>query len=479
MTVQQDLPISRLQPLLDEDTTIELAARLRGELLRPEHPEYDQARRIWNGMIDRRPALIARCTGVADVIEAVNFARRHDLLVSVRGGAHNVAGLAVCDGGLVIDLSALKGIHVDPKADTVRAQAGVVWGELDRETQLFCLATPGGFVSTTGIAGLTLGGGFGWLSRKYGLTVDNLLSIDLVTADGRFLTASEEENPDLFWGVRGGGGNFGVATSFHYRLHPVGPTVLAGLVLYPMQQAAEVLRFYREFSAAAPDDLGTMALLRHAPPAPFLPVEIHGKPVVGIAVCYAGSLTKGEDLVRPLKEFAPGGEPPLADTIDPRSYTVHQALFDAGLPHGNQYYWKSEYLPGISDKAIETILEHTQQISSPLTNVLLFQLGGAVSRVGEGETAAGNRAASYVLNIASAWTDPGESEYHIEWTRDFWWAMHPFGTGGVYVNFLSQDEGQERVRAAYGPNHALLVELKNKYDPTNLFRMNQNIRPTA
>jgi FAD/FMN-containing dehydrogenase len=479
MTKQQISPTSGERSMLEQNAIDDFATRLHGELLTPEAPDYDQARRLWNGMIDRRPALIARCSGVADIIEAVNFARNHDLQVAVRGGAHNVAGLATCDDGLMIDLSALKGIRVDPMAQTASTQPGVLWGELDRETQIFGLATPGGFVSTTGIAGLTLGGGFGWLSRRYGLTVDNLLSIDLVTADGRFLTASEEENPDLFWGVRGGGGNFGVATSFHYRLHPVGPMVIAGLVLYPMEQAAEVLRFYREFSAAAPDALGTMALLRHAPPAPFLPVEIHGKPVVGIVVCYAGSLTEGEDLVRPLKEFAPGGEPPLVDTIDPISYSVHQAIFDGGLPHGNQYYWKSEYLPGISDKTIETILKHTQQISSPLTNVLLFQLGGAVSRVGDGETAAGNRAAGYVLNIASAWTDPGESECHIAWTRDFWWAMHPFGTGGVYVNFLSQDEGQERVRAAYGPNHARLVELKNKYDPTNLFRMNQNIQPTV
>jgi FAD/FMN-containing dehydrogenase len=479
MTVRQDRPSIRLQPLLDVDTTSELATRLRGELLRPEEPAYDQARRVWNGMIDRRPALIARCTGVADVIEAVNFARRHDLLVAVRGGSHNVAGTAVCDGGLMIDLSGMKGIHVDPQARAARAQPGVLWGELDRETQVFSLATPGGFVSTTGIAGLTLGGGFGWLSRKHGLAVDNLLSVDLVTADGRFLTASARENPDLFWGVRGGGGNFGIATSFQYRLHAVGPTVMAGLVLYPMQQAAEVLRFYRDFSAAAPDALGTMALLRQAPPAPFLPAEIHGKPVLGIVVCYAGSVAEGEELVRPLKAFAPGGRPPLVDTISPTPYAAHQALFDAGVPQGNHYYWKSEYLPGISDEAIDTIVAHGQQISSPLTIIILFQLGGAITRTAQNETAASHRQAAYVLNIASNWTEPGESDHHVEWTRNFWSSMRPFSTGGVYVNFLSQDEGEERVRAAYGASYDRLVTLKNKYDPTNLFCLNQNVRPTA
>jgi FAD/FMN-containing dehydrogenase len=355
----------------------------------------------------------------------------------------------------------------------------VVWGELDRETQVFGLATPGGFVSSTGIAGLTLGGGFGWLSRKHGLTVDNLRAVDLVTADGRFLTAGDEEYSDLFWGVRGGGGNFGIATSFQYRLHPLGPTVMAGLVLYPMEQAAEVLRFYREFSAAAPNALGTMVMLRHAPPASFIPAEIHGKPVIAIVVCYAGPVVDGAKAIALLKAFEPGGHAPWVDAIIPRRYVEHQTLFDASVPHGHQYYWKSEYLPGIGDEAIETIVTHAQHITSPLTNVILFQLGGGVSDVGEHETAAANRAAAYVFNIASAWTAPDESDRHVDWTRTFWSAMRPFSTGGVYVNFLSQGEGGDRIKAAYGSNYARLVALKNKYDPTNLFRMNQNIQPTV
>jgi len=430
-------------------------------------------------MIDRRPALIARCSGVADVIEAVNFARDHALPVAVRGGGHNVAGLAVCDDGLMIDLSALKGIHIDPQRHIARAQPGVLWGELDRESQLFGLATPGGFVSTTGIAGLTLGGGFGWLSRKHGFTVDNLLAVDVVTADGRFLTASQDEHPDLFWGVRGGGGNFGVATSFQYQLHPVGPTVMAGLLLYPFDLAAEVLEFYRDFSATAPDALGTMAFLRHAPPAPYIPKAMHGQLVVAVVVCYAGSVAEGEAVVRPLKAFAPQGHPALVDTISPKPYVVHQAFLDAAVPHGNQYYWKSEYLAGIEDQAIGTILAHVEQLASPHTNVILFQLGGTISRVSAAETAAANRAAAYVLNIASAWADPCEAEQHIAWTRTFWSAMRPFASGGVYVNFLSGDEGEARVRTAYGPNYAQLVALKNKYDPGNLFHINQNIRPTT
>lgn len=460
-------------PALSEGDVNGLAGRLRGELLRPHQTGYEAARRIWNGQIDRRPALIARCSGVADVIEAVNFARGHDLRLAVRGGGHNVAGLAVCDDGLMIDLSPLQGIHVDPTGRTARAQPGVVWGDLDRETQVFGLATPGGFVSTTGIAGLTLGGGFGWLSRKHGLTVDNLLAADVVTADGRFLTVNGEENTDLFWAVRGGGGNFGVITSFQYRLHPVGPTVVAGMVLYPVEQVREVLRFYREFSATAPDGLGTMAILRLAPPAPFLPPEIHGKAVVGIVVCYNGDVAEGEQVVRPLKEFGR----PVVDLIGRKPYAVHQTIFDSGVPAGNHYYWKSEYLPSVSDGAIDTMIAFCQRLTSPLTLVVLFQLGGAIRRVAVDATAAANRDAAYVLNIATNWTDLDNSQRHMEWTRTFWSAMRPHATGGVYINFLSQDEGEERVRAAYGANYQRLVALKNKYDPANLFRLNQNIKP--
>jgi FAD/FMN-containing dehydrogenase len=475
MTIHQTTTQRITECLLDAAAIKSLGGRLRGALIGPEDEEYDSARRLWNGMIDRRPAFIIRCTGVADVLEAVNFARNHELLLSVRGGGHNVAGLAVGDGGLMLDLSTMKGIRVDASAYTVQAQPGVLWGELDRETQLFGLATPGGFVSTTGIAGLTLGGGFGWLARKHGYTCDSLLSVDLVTADGRLLTASAEEYEELFWAIRGGGGNFGVATSFRYRLHPVGPTVVAGMVLHPMEKTAEVLRFYSSFCAAAPEALGTMAFLRHAPPAPFLPPEFHGKAVVGLVVCYAGDVAEGERLVRPLKEFGA----PIIDLIGPKPYTVHQAMFDSGVPAGNHYYWKSEYLPPITDEAISTLITFGQRITSPDTLVVLFQLGGAVSRLPVAATAASHRNAAFILNIATNWTDVENSDRHMEWTRSFWSAMRPFSTGGVYVNFLSHDDGEERVRAAYGPHYDRLVALKNRYDPTNLFRMNQNIKPTV
>ncbi len=464
------------ETVLREAAVEEFKSKLRGELLRPGDDGYDEARAIWNGMIDKRPALIARCTGVANVIDAVNFARTNNLLVSVRGGGHNVAGHAVCDGGLMIDLSLMKGVHVDPKARTARAQPGVTLGDLDRDTQAFGLAAPAGIVSTTGIAGLTLGGGMGWLSRKHGLTCDNLLSVDIVTADGRFLTASDDENADLFWGVRGGGGNFGIVTSFEYRLHPVGPIVVAGLLLHPLEKATEFLRFYREYAATAPDELAAIPLLRLAPPAPFLPEDVHGAPVVGVAVLYAGPIEDGQRVVQPLKEFGS----PLADLISPKPFTAYQTMFDAGAAPGNHYYLKSEYLAGLSDDAIDTIVAHGASITSPLSLAAFFHLGGAVSRVGRDETAFSHRDAAFALNIQASWLDPRESDKHIRWTRDFWTAMQPFSAGGVYVNFLSEDEGEDRVRAAYGAaNYERLVALKNKYDPTNFFRLNQNIKPTV
>ncbi|HEU5200736.1 MAG TPA: FAD-binding oxidoreductase [Ktedonobacterales bacterium] len=460
---------------LDDAAIAELKARFRGVLLRPGDEGYNAARSIWNGMIDKRPALIARCTGTADVIAAANFARTHHLLLAVRGGGHNVAGTALCDGGLVIDLSAMRGVQVDPSTRVAHVQPGLTWGDLDHETQVFGLATPGGIVSATGVAGLTLGGGFGWLSRKYGLTVDNLRSVKLVTADGHFVTASERENPDLFWGLRGGGGNFGVVTSFEFQLHPVGPQVMAGLVFYPIEQAHEVLRFYREYAASAPDELSTMAVLRIAPPAPFLPKHFHGTPVIGIAACYAGSLEEGERVLRPLKNFGA----PIADIIEPKPFVRHQMLLDTASPNGRHYYWKSEYLPELSDAALETVIGYSRQLSSPLTAVLLFQLGGAIRQVDEQVTAAGHRNAEFVLNIQSAWLEPGESPQHMLWTREFWTAMRPFSTGGVYINFMSMDEDEERVRAAYGSNYDRLVSIKTSYDPTNLFRVNQNIKPAV
>jgi FAD/FMN-containing dehydrogenase len=452
----------------------ELRAGVRGALLRAGDEGYDAARRVWNGMIDRKPAGILRCAGAGDVIHAVNVAREHGLLVSVRGGGHNVAGNAVCDGGLMIDLSSMKGIQVDPERRTVRAEAGVTWGELDAATQAHGLATTGGQVSTTGIAGLTLGGGVGWLMRKYGLVVDNLLSVEIVTADGQPRTASATENADLFWGLRGGGGNFGIATAFEYQLHPLGPIVLSGMVLYPAAQARDVLRFVRDFTANASDELSIVVAFLTAPPAPFVPAHLHGTPMIAVAVCYAGPVEEGEAAVASLRAFGP----PAVDIIGPMPYTVVQQLFDAGVPFGLQVYLKSEHLASLSDDVIETLLAHTATVTSPLTNVVLFPLGGAVSRVGEMETAFSHRNVAFDYVIYALWTDPAESDRHIRWTRDFAAAMESFSVG-VYVNEM-MNEGEDRVRAAYNPaTYDRLVALKNRYDPTNLFRMNQNIKPTT
>ena len=461
------------ETVLREAALKEFKASLRGALIVPEDDGYDDARTVWNGMIDKRPGLIVGCAGVADVISAVRFAREHELLVSVRGGGHNVAGSALCDGGMVIDLSRMRGVHVDPVQRTARAEPGVTLADLDHETQAFGFAVPAGIVSTTGIAGLTLGGGFGWLTRKHGLTCDNLLSADVVTADGQMVTASQEENADLFWGIRGGGGNFGIVTSFEYRMQAVGPTVLAGLVVHPMAKAPELLRFFRDFVADAPDELTAIPVLRLAPPAPFLPEHVHGKPIAAVFVCYSGPVEEGERVLRPLREFGP----PLAEVIAPKPFTAHQAMLDPMQPPGRSYYWKSDDLPGLSDGAIDTVAANSEAITSPHTIVALFQLGGATSRVAEDATAYSHRSAEYALNCNASWVD-GEPERHILWARDFSSAMQPFSSG-VYVNFLG-DEGEERARAAYGgEKYDRLVALKNRYDHTNFFRVNQNIKPTV
>jgi hypothetical protein len=461
-------------PLLEATAFDELGGSFRGELLLPTSLGYDTARRIWNGAIDRHPAFIARCTGVADVVAAVRFARDRDLMVAVRSGGHGVGGHALCDGGLVIDLSPMKGIRVDPATRTAHAEAGVLWGELDRETQLFGLATVGGIVTHTGIAGLTLGGGIGWLTRKHGATVDNLLSANVVTAQGEFVTASKEENPDLFWAIRGGGGNFGIVTSFEYRLHPVGPIVLAGPVFHSLEHAPEVLRFYREFIAAAPDELTTIFDLSVAPPVPFLPEEVHGKPIVMVGACYAGSPDAGAEVLRPLKQFGR----PITDLLEPKPYTALQSMFDPLVPHGWHRYWKSVELQSLTDDAIDTLVEHASGFTSPKSYCIVFQLGGALARVGEDETAFSQRDAAHNVNINAVWTeeDPG-AERHIAWARDFFNAMQPHAGGRVYVNFLGE-EGDNRVRQAYGaPNYERLVKLKRAFDPTNFFRLNQNIQP--
>jgi FAD/FMN-containing dehydrogenase len=454
----------------------QLRARFQGQLIEPDNPVYNEARKVWNGMIDRQPGLIAVCSGVADVMTAMRFARKRDLLVSVRGGGHNVAGSAVCDEGLVIDLSRMKGMHVDPERRTARAEAGLLWGEFDHETQAFGLATTGGIVTHTGIAGLTLGGGLGWLMRKHGLTCDNLLSVDVVTADGELVHASEFANADLFWGVRGGGGNFGIITSFEFALHPVGPEVLAGPVVYPAAQAETVMRAYRDYIATAPTELGTIATLRHAPVVPWLPTDVHGRPIVSIAVCYAGPITEAEDVVGPLRSLGD----PLADIVRPTTYMANQAMFDSGAPHGWNYYWKSHYMSVLSDDAIRTMIDKAWQTHSPKSYTIMFHLGGAVRYLSDDATAFGGRGAEHAININAAW--PAELEggsEDIEWARAMWSALAPYSTGGVYMNFLG-DEGQERVKAAYGvEKYEKLVALKDRYDPTNFFRMNQNIRPSG
>jgi FAD/FMN-containing dehydrogenase len=447
---------------LDNTVVEECAGALRGRVLRPDDEGYDLARRHYNALVDKRPALIVQCAGVGDVMDAVTFARTHHIVVAVRGGGHNVAGRALVDGGMVIDLSPMKGVRVDPSRRTVRAEGGVTWGEFDRETQAFGLATTGGLVSTTGIAGFTLGGGLGWLMRRHGLACDNLLSVDLVTADGQFLTASAEEHPDLFWGLRGAGPNFGVATALEYRLHPVG-LVLAGRLIYPFAQAKEVFQVYREVTQAAPDELTAHLGLRMAP---------DGTPVVGILVCYSGPIEAGERVVLPLRQLGP-----MADLVGPLAYRELQLLNDPLYPSGVCQYWKSNYLSDLGDGAIDTIIDRFATGSSPLTGVVVEQLGGAVARVGPEETAFGHREEDYDLLITSLWTNPAESERHIQWTRGFWEAMQPFSAGGTYVNYL--DAGRPSETAYDAATYERLVALKRRYDPTNFFRMNVNILPTA
>ena len=447
-----------------DDAVDALRARLRGPLLGPGDGGYDAARSVWNASIDRRPAAIARCAGAADVAAGVTFAREHGLLVSVQGGGHNVAGTAVCDGGLLLDLSAMKGVRVDPQRRTARAEPGLTWGELDHEAQAFGLATVGVDVSSVGIAGLTLGGGFGWLVRSHGLACDNLLSVDVVTADGRFLTASAAENADLFWGVRGGGGNLGVVTSFEYRLHPVGQ-LLAGVLIYPLAQAKEVLGFYREQTSTAPDELTVWAILLTA---------AHGAHEVALLVCYNGTGPAAERAVQPLREFGP----PLEDHVGSISYREVQTMFDAAFPPGRQGYWKSSYLGELGDDAIDAMVARYPSVPSPQSAVLIEHLGGAVSRVGRDETAFDGRDAPYSFLVVSVWPDAKDSEQNVRWTDELWQAMQPFASGGVYVNYLGE-EGQDRVEAAYGRNYERLVALKTKYDPTNAFRCNQNVRPAG
>jgi FAD/FMN-containing dehydrogenase len=460
---------SQLSPARIDD----LRRRFRGALVLPGDADYDEARSIWNGAIDRHPWVIARCTSPDDVRAALAFARTHDLPIAVRGGGHGVAGTAVCDDGVVIDCSPMKGIAVDPAARRARVGAGVLWGELDRETQAFGLATTGGIVTHTGVAGLTLGGGIGWLMRRFGATVDNLRSVDLVTVDGEAITASNDEHPDLFWGMRGAGANFGVVTSFEFELHEMGPTVLGGPIVFPMAQAAEVLRRYREWIADAPDELMTIVNLRRAPAAPFLPQDLHGVPTCTIAVCWCGDLDAGERVLQPLRSFGT----PLIDLIVAKPYLEHQATFDPTVIPGWRYYWKSCELPALDDAVIEAMVTSSEAITSSRSYSVTFQLGGAVGRVDEDAMAYAHRDAGHNININAVWTEEEtDPSAHMAWARSYFDRVEPHSPG-VYVNFLG-DEGADRVRAAYGDaTFERLVALKRRYDPDNVLRLNQNIPP--
>jgi FAD/FMN-containing dehydrogenase len=477
-------------PELDAEALKELESDLRGDVLRPSHPGYEAARTVFNAMVDRHPALIVRCKAVPDVQRALEFARVHNLLVAVRGGGHNVAGKALCDNGMVIDLSAMKEMRVDPAARTVQAEAGLTWGEFDRETQPHGLATTGGFVSTTGIAGLTLGGGLGWLMRKHGgfvsttgiagltlggglgwlmrkhgLASDNLQSVQIVTADGQLRNASASENPDLFWAVRGGGGNFGIVTSFEYQLHPVGQ-MLAGIVFFPFDQAGAVLRFYRDLMATAPDELMAYAVLLTSP---------EGVRMLALPVCYVGPMASAEEALRPIRSFGQ----PAADLVRPMGYLEVQSMFDAGFPAGRLNYWKSNFLRDLSDQAIDIMVRFFAAVPSSLSAVAIEPLRGVVGRVAVEQTAFPHREALFSLVIVSMWTDAAASDANTRWTREFWSAMQPFTSDAVYVNYLDADDA-DRVQAAYNPEtYQRLRLLKQRYDPQNVFRVNQNIGPTT
>jgi FAD/FMN-containing dehydrogenase len=459
--------------MIPESTLQQFRTSLRGQLLLPNQPGFNEARKIHNAMIDRHPAMIVRCAGVADVITAVKFARAQDVTASVRGTGHNVAGMSVCDGGMVIDLSSMKGIHVDPEARTVRVEPGVTWAELAHELQAFDLAATGGFVGTTGVGGLTLGGGLGWMVRKHGCSLDNLLSADVVTADGQFLRGSSTASPDLFWGIRGGGGNFGIVTSFEFQVHHAG-TVLAGLVLHPASNAREAIRCWREYETTAPEEMSNSLLLFMPPPEVPVPEVLRDRAIAGLGGVWVGPLQAGEQALKPLRAFGP----PAADTYTPMPYSAAQTMADWLWPKGLLNYWKSSYLKSMSDGAIDTMLAFYAKAPSPRTVIVVEHDGdSAFSRVPEEATAFGHRNWPYNLIVTTMWATAADTEANIRWTREFWDAMRPFLADAAYVNYLGEVE-EEGIRIAYGQKYARLAELKNKYDPTNFFRMNQNIRPS-
>jgi FAD/FMN-containing dehydrogenase len=459
---------------LSDETVDAFAQQLRGSLLTPADEGFEDATRIWNGMIERTPALVVQPTGSADVVAAVTFARDHDLLLSVKGGGHNIAGTALADGGLTIDMSRLRGVLVDPEAKTATAQAGCLLGDVDRETQLHGLVTPLGFVSETGLAGLTLGGGFGYLTRRFGWTVDNLLEVEIVTADGRVRRASRDENADLFWAVRGAGHNLGVVTSFTFRLHEVGPIVYGGLIAWPFERADEILDAYRDLTANAPRELTAFLLLRRAPPAPFVPAEWHGERICAMAVCYSGPLDEVDQALAPIRAI----EDPVVDILREQPYTQLQAYLDATQPKGNHYYWKTEFAAELSDELLTTMRDLAAETPMAKAQMVVAHIGGALNEHEENDGAVGNRDARFVFGAAGMW-DPDDSagEQHREWVRDAWERFRSFSTGGNYVNFQTDDEDEDRIRATYEANYDRLVDVKGTYDPDNLFRVNRNVRP--
>jgi FAD/FMN-containing dehydrogenase len=453
-----------------------LSTRLRGSLIRRETPGYDDARRIWNGMIDKRPAVIVRCLGTSDVVACINFVREHGLMFSIRSGGHNIAGTALCEGGVTIDLSLMKGIRVDPVTRHVWAQPGNNLGDLDHATQLHGLVVPGGIISATGIAGYTLGGGFGWLTRKWGYTCDLLRSVEMVTWQGQVITATAQQHADLFWGLSGGGGNFGIVTGFEFEAVSLGPTVMAGLVFHPMDQADSVIDLYRQVTESAPDELTCLLITRLAPPLPFIPPDMHGKPVVGIALLYAGSVEDAYQHVQVIKDFGS----PVVDTIAPKPFIAHQSFLDVGQPNGRGYYWKSDYIDDFQDGLKQVTIDRSAHFSSAMSAVLVMHLGGAASRVAHGATAVAHHDAGYIYVIQASWDASGNPDEHISWAREYFADILPYSSGGTYVNFLNADDGDDRTRQAYDPDvYDRLVDIKNFYDPENHFRQNKNIRPDS
>lgn len=458
---------------LTQDTIDDLKMRLRGPVLVPGDPGYNESRTVWNAMTDRTPALVARCLGTADVVTCVQFARAHDLLLCIKGGGHNIAGLATANDALMLDMSLMRGVWVDEKRRLAHAQAGCLLGDVDSATQLHGLAAVLGFVSLTGIAGLTLGGGFGYLTRRWGWTTDTVVGMDVVTADARLVRASNEENADLFWGLRGGGGNFGIVTGIDYQLYEVGPEIVGGVVAWPASEAPRVLELYRNLAEKAPPELTLVTFMRLAPPAPWLPKEVHGKPIIAILACYSGKPEEGEKIVAPIKSFGS----PVGDMLMRRPYAQLQKVLDGTQPKGRRYYWKSEYLAGIEPALCEKFMLHASRITSPHSAVIFFQLGGALNQRTDDHSPAGNRGARYVLNIAGSWEHADADKPNIEWARAAWTDMKLFSTGGAYINFQTADEGQDRIEAAFGNALQRLGQIKMKWDPENVFRANRNIKP--